>query len=235
MQNKQLRFVTAFTLIELLISIAIVIMLTMIAMISWRNHINKARDAQRKADLERISVAFEEYFSDNECYPESTILQNCGGTELDPYLSSIPCDPVFHVPYCYIPDTDSPTCYMNYRILAPLGNRTDPIIEKLFCSGDQNCGYDTECANYTTLDNNYNYGVSSFNIPLANPNMPSPSPSPSAQPSQSPSPGNLACWSGICNVTDPENLDQCPITFSDANICQTYCDASSAYWCTGEQ
>jgi len=30
---------------------------------------NKARDAQRKKDLGRIKIAFEEYYNDKGCYP----------------------------------------------------------------------------------------------------------------------------------------------------------------------
>src|SRR3990167_8966396 len=109
-----------FTLIELLIVIAILAILIIIAMMSWRLQVDKARDAQKKDDLHRISIAFEEYFSDNECYPPADILQNCQGDEFDPYLDKIPCDPTTGLPYCYITDLDNPSCFRSFKILTPL-------------------------------------------------------------------------------------------------------------------
>src|SRR3972149_11995402 len=91
-----------FTLIELLIVIAILAILIIISMMSWRLQIEKANDAKKKEGLYRTSQAFEEYFSDNECYPAPDTLQNCGGSELSPYLDKVPCDPVTKLPYLFI-------------------------------------------------------------------------------------------------------------------------------------
>ena len=218
------------TLIELVIVIAILAILLIITMMSWRNQIDKARDAQRKDDLQRISIAFEEYFSDFGCYPPATILNNCGGGELMPYLDKIPCDPVTKEPYDYVPDSDHPACFRNFRILAHLDNESDPVIGSLNCQPD--CGYGP------TL----NYGVASTNITVANPTKPWPSPSasPLASPepsggggSPSPSPsGNLACDpTGQCNVYANPQAAGCPVSFTDPVVCQLACDESSSYWC----
>src|SRR4030042_4926445 len=119
-----------FTLIEMVIAAAILVILLIISMMSWRNHINKANDARRKEDLERVRISFEEYFSDKECYPVADVLQTCGGDSLNPYLDKIPCDPNYHTPYCYITDADNPACFTSFRLLAPLKNLTDIIITK---------------------------------------------------------------------------------------------------------
>lgn len=209
-----------FTLIELMVVIAILAILIITGMTSWRNHINKARDAQRKADLQRISIAFEDYYNDHNCYPPEDILNNCGGAELTPYLFKIPCDPITKQPYHYEPDTDHPACFRNFRILTLLNNLSDPVAADL--------GYGP----------NYNYGVASTNISLANPVSASPSPSPTVSPSPSPSPlpsppsGNFACDNqGICNIYENPSQHGCPITFDNSATCQNYCDQSSIYWC----
>ena len=218
-----------FTLIEMVIVVAILALLLIITMMSWKNQLNKARDAQRKDDLQRISIAFEEYFSDFGCYPPENILDNCGGGELKPYLDKIPCDPVTDKPYEYVPDGDKPACPRNFRLLARLGNETDPAIASLGCAGELGCGWDGDPV--------YNYGVSSKNVAVGNPALPSPSAAPSAAPGASPSPspspsGNLACDpTGQCNVyADPETAG-CPVSFSDPVVCQQACDASPTNWC----
>lgn len=61
---------------------------------------NKGRDARRKKDLNRIKIAFEEYFNDKGYYPKDDLVEklmdkdNCGKSIDDfPYLHPWPCDP----------------------------------------------------------------------------------------------------------------------------------------------
>ena len=215
------------TLIELLIVIAIIAILILLSWVSWRQQIDKANDADRKEDLDRLKTSFEEYFNDNEAYPPQDILDNCGGNEMSPYLSSIPCDPTTNQPYCYVVDPANP---YGFRILVPLQNNSDVDIAELGCDGTNYCGFEEECSD---LGEGFNYGVSSSNISVANPDMPpeaSPSPSPSG--SGLPTPGDYGCDpNGVCNIyADPETAG-CPITFEQPNVCQEYCDDSSDYWC----
>ena len=65
-----------FTLAELLIAIAILMLLLLVALINWKNQINKGFDARRKADLFQIKTAFESYYTDHDCYPTKNILKN---------------------------------------------------------------------------------------------------------------------------------------------------------------
>ena len=242
MKTTSSRRQAGLTLIEMITVIAIIIILILIGWMAWRNQFNKAKDANRKDDLQRLSIAFEEYFTDHDCYPPADILSNCGGNELSPYLNSIPCDPLSNTKYCYIPDDTPPgTCPRYYRLLSSLDNTTDPIITKLQCHGPEYCGYETEC-DADVIQNSYNYGVSSLNVPVLNPEV-SPPPDSSPGPGDSPTPspeGNFACHPGIdpetgelvgiCNSTaDPEG-DGCPQTFSDPFVCQAAC-ASPDNWC----
>lgn len=220
------------SLIELIIVIAIIIILILIAWMSWRNQFNKAKDANRKDDLQRLSIAFEEYFTDNDCYPSSDILDNCGGNEFSPYLETIPCDPLSKTPYCYVSDGG---CPQNFRILSSLDSTADPIITKLQCHGPEYCGYEVECE-ADIVQSGYNYGVTSTNVTVLNPDVTPPSPSPSviptpspspspAGPSPSPLPGIYACDpNGQCN--EYEETSTCGITFDDFNICNAYCPTS---------
>ena len=91
-----------FTLVELLIVITIIIVMA-VMLVGIFNAIgltNKARDARRKKDLNRIKISFEEYFNDKGSYPSYDLLQklkdknNCGKNIDDfPYLKPWPCDP----------------------------------------------------------------------------------------------------------------------------------------------
>lgn len=228
------------TLIEILIVVAILIVLILMGWFTWRTQINKARDAQRKSHLERISVAFEEYYNDNDCYPSSGIINNCGGSELEPYLYNIPCDPTYNTPYCYIHDPDNLDCGQSFKILAPLQNTSDPLITKLLCHGEQDCGYNPTCESDTGNSASFNYGTGSGNVPILNPEV---TPPPAASPDTSTEPlpsdgvapgfeGSLACDpSGVCNNYDDPESAGCPITFYDAGVCQSYCSASEDNWC----
>lgn len=214
-----------FTLIEILIVFAILTTLIIMAWMSWKNQINKANDADRKTDIERLQIAFEEYYSDNGHYPPANILNNCNGDELSPYLESIPCDPTTYHPYCYVVDTEGVT-YQNFRILASFQNDFDSIISELGCDGPDFCGWEEECI--PTGDSEYNFGLSSTNVTIANPNMPDPPTGPPVDPSIPPhEPGNWACTpAGECdNYGAGAN---CPVSFSDdyVELCTSWCPTS---------
>ncbi|PJC43574.1 MAG: hypothetical protein CO039_03230, partial [Candidatus Pacebacteria bacterium CG_4_9_14_0_2_um_filter_34_50] len=97
-----------FTLIEVLIVVAVLAILIIMALLLTPRQLEKARDGQRKSDLQKIKIAFEDYYNDNGCYPSADVLHNCGGVspsdhELSPYLQNIPCDPKDQSYYLYLP------------------------------------------------------------------------------------------------------------------------------------
>lgn len=141
-----------FTLIEIVIVFAIIAILLIISMMSWRRQLDKARDAQRKEHLQRLSVAFEDYYNDHECYPLPGTLSG-PSDGLKPYLDKIPRDPITKQPY-YLEHSDC----VSYRILTRLNNDSDPVINGLNCN--PNCGFPD--------DPEANYGISSTNIPVSN-------------------------------------------------------------------
>ena len=135
-------------MIELLIILVIVSILLMLFMFAGQLHIRRARDSERKSDLERIKIAFEDYYNDNSCYPPPEILDTCSSSALQPYLTQVPCDPVDQVPYLYVPNIDN-RC-SGYRLFARLADENDPKIETLGCGGASECG----------MGPGFNYGIS---------------------------------------------------------------------------
>ncbi len=64
LQNKK-----GFTIIELLIVIAIIGLLATISLVALNGARQKGRDAKRIGDIRQIQVALELYFNDNNSYP----------------------------------------------------------------------------------------------------------------------------------------------------------------------
>ena len=224
-----------FTLVEIIVVMAIIALLAVLVVRALSSQTNKANDAKRKADLQKISIAFENYYSDEECYPPETILNDCGGSGLKPYLETIPCDPVYNTPYCYLPvEPNTSVCYQKYRLLGTLKYLQDLVIKSLGCDSNQFCGWETECAAAANR-NGFNYGVSSLNTSVVNPSIdlsvPVPTPVPSGQQGvYACAPDGNPATHAHCNSYPGAQAKGC-YTFSDPVLCQQRCDESSVYWC----
>lgn len=136
------------SLIEVLIVVAIISLLIITGIGMYLKQLEKARDAQRKRDLNQIKVAFTNYFDDEGCFPPLEVLNSCGSDALSPYLPKIPCDPRDNSPYYY--DAEG-TCINYFRVLTTLEVAEDPEIERVNCGGPDGCGGEGLEA--------YNYGV----------------------------------------------------------------------------
>lgn len=197
------------SLIEVLIVIAIIAVLLIIAISMLPKQLSKARDAERKADLSSIKKAFEEYYNDNDKYPESTILENCGSQEFRPYLAEIPCDPYNEQPYVYVPYPSELDTSGGFRVYSSLENLVDPSITELNCSGGCGLSEDQIPTQNTFGPGSYNYGVSE-GVPVSQ-NDP-----------QSPTGGDGQYWrcdaDNACNECDPNVHSDCVFTDEDACI-----------------
>ena len=87
-----------FTLIELLVVIAIIGLLSSVVLASLNSARMKARDAQRKANVDQVKLALDLYLSTYNDYP-SIGTDNLGynwvglATPLAEYIAQIPLDP----------------------------------------------------------------------------------------------------------------------------------------------
>ncbi|HOX41883.1 MAG TPA: prepilin-type N-terminal cleavage/methylation domain-containing protein [bacterium] len=93
----------AFSLVELLIVIAIIGILAVMVTVSYGGAQKRSRDTLRKADLQKIASALEMRYAETKTYPDSdsyidtsgsagTIIVALAGTPQ--YLAKIPCDPL---------------------------------------------------------------------------------------------------------------------------------------------
>lgn len=228
-------------MIELLIVIAVVAFLLLILYLLSQTQLGRSRDAVRKADLERIKIAFEDYYNDNGCYPDADVLQDCRGTSFQPYLPLIPCDPLTKQPYIYVPYEEN-QCG-GYRVYSILEDQNDPQIVQLGCDGPLACGIGEPywygiAAGIPVFHSNFDF--SSLPTPTPSPtttaspsptSTPTPTPTPEPTPPTSPTPTPdpvyvYACdVAGFCNIYDIDNpfLATCPQTYSNP-LCDNQCD-----------
>jgi len=79
---------SGFTLLELLIVIAIIGILVAIGTASYASAQKRARDTRRQGDMKAIQNAFEQFYSQNGTYPSSCSISS------DFLLGGIPSDPL---------------------------------------------------------------------------------------------------------------------------------------------
>jgi type II secretory pathway pseudopilin PulG len=214
---------------ELIIVVAIICVIAgILLLVNWRKNVYRAHDAKRKADIVNINRAFEEYFNDKGCYPETTILDQCGDAALAPFLDKVPCDPTTKEPYKYVPAQETNLCLGN-RLCAKLQDWSDPDITTLGCDAQNGCGWGSYW-NYC-LATGTSVIPSDFN-PDVEPS-PTPTPTPSLFGPYACRPGTqfggVVIIPGVCNnVGDPTAFD-CSYSFAESN-CQNLC-GSVSYWC----
>lgn len=178
-----------FTLIEVVIVITIVVVLAVIALVLLRNQIFKGQDARRKADIERIRTAAEEYERDHNCYPLPSLLACKPGTGLQPYLNKISCDPVTGGSYLYvIQDSSCPGWFKIYTIL---GNSAD--VSVINGIGPNNAFNFVQGSANAPVD----IGTSPTISPASSGSTSTPAPAPTSG-GGSQSPSFYGCRGGIC-------------------------------------
>jgi len=124
-----------FTLVELLVVISILTMVTALLFPNFMGARQRARDAERKSDLQQIQKALELYKMDqnppaypttgafgvslcNQCWSSGA---NCTGNV---YMRKFPCDPGSTVPSPYIYTRGSNP--LSYTLSSCLENAADP-------------------------------------------------------------------------------------------------------------
>ena len=141
---------SGFTLIEILIVIALIGIIGTAFLSNFFSSIARGRDSRRKQDLRSINQALELYYNDNRRYPDD--LPPGGDPFSHPdnseiiYMTKTPVDPQTGVRYCYETADGS-----SYWMGVGLENTQDPdvLVNPVSCGG-----------------NPYNYGIASSNVTL---------------------------------------------------------------------
>src|SRR3989344_2599577 len=127
-QIKQ--FKKAFTLIELLVVITIIGILASLVLVSLGSAQQRARDSQRKSDLDALKKSLELARQDSPgAYSYPVDLQTLDDDPNSPYIKQIPKDPKTGTDYIYEPlsFTNGPctTDCAKYTLTACLENKND--------------------------------------------------------------------------------------------------------------
>jgi len=141
-----------FTLLEVVISVAVISTIVSFVISQTTSHFQRGRDSARKTALNNLNLPLEQYYNRTGCYPQTL---TCGqplivnGVTL---LAIIPCDPKTGTSYYY--ESDGTSCSSWYKIYTNLEFDGDPSITFLGCQ--EGCG--PSCL--------YNYGAASTNTRL---------------------------------------------------------------------
>ena len=161
---------SGFTLIEILIVMVIIGILATLSIGSFQSSQQKARDAERKSDLQQIANSLEAYYSDHRQYPEHSmnnkILGCVAEAECDwgtafsdgntTYMIELPADPKdSQYNYYYLSDSDGSF----YQLYARLENEHDSEVPVV---GGEPANYGLDCGGA-----NCNYGRSSSNVTVS--------------------------------------------------------------------
>lgn len=125
-----------FTLIEILVVIAIIGALSALLVPNYMSTRERARDSQRKSDLKQIQKALEMYRQDQNPPLYPTASAGRFGTCNNPfgsstvYMNKIPCDPLGPTPYYYLPNNST----LTYTLCACIENKADPEATDGNCS-----------------------------------------------------------------------------------------------------
>lgn len=156
-----------FTLMELILVMAIIGILAVIGIGSYTQATMKSKDTQRKNDLNQIAKAIESFNNDVGRYPKINVAgdmtcPNAVGTEVScnsviyayigdaksTYMSDVPDDPDGSREYVYLPDAS----FGSFALYAALENNQD---RDWVTTGGVATDWDSEVANCGSASCNY--------------------------------------------------------------------------------
>lgn len=167
MLKNNRKFLDGFTLVELLVVIAVLGILVTIGLTSFTSAQARGRDTKRKSDLKQISNALEIYYNDYGTYPGGAAGGLIEGCPYDPvakqgtpcpwgtgqfsdgktvYFQVLPKDPSKGYSYYYRKDSSN----LGFQLFAHLENAQDPDIISTVYS----CGSGTNTCNFAITSPN---------------------------------------------------------------------------------
>jgi general secretion pathway protein G len=153
-------FKKGFTLIELMIIIAILGVLAAIISANLLSSLKKGRDTQRKGNLESIKKAVELYYEDKKAYPTditwgSALCETAGcvsGEKI--YMQVVPADPLSSQSYSYSSDGTY------YRLYACMENDQQILPADSVNAGAFSCSTECLASDGTPTTDGCIYGIS---------------------------------------------------------------------------
>ncbi len=128
MLKLQRKLQAGFTIIELLIVIAIIGILATLVLTNFQGAQAKGRDVTRKSDINSLYQKLEEFYNENGGYPDGALtVTNLAGIDAGAFLDSDGND----IQESFTASTTKPT-------LAPVNTNTAPASEYLY-GGYSNC------------------------------------------------------------------------------------------------
>lgn len=127
-----------FTLVEILVAVAIIALLATIGLTTYTSAQITARDTKRKQDIKDIAVGLEVYRQTLRVYPVQTIASTAGGWSTllsTSFINNMPRDPLNGPDYFY---TYNGTA-TNVTLCARLENVNEPIGINII-NGGGDCG-----------------------------------------------------------------------------------------------
>jgi len=139
-------FHSGFTLVELLVVISVIGLLAALIMVNFNAARERARDVERKSDLDQIKKALRLYYNDKNVYPETSLTGNkicgcddpcrtyewnaafeCGGMT---YMKLLPNDPLFEQDATRFYEYQGAASGHDFCLWGELENKSDGDIAK---------------------------------------------------------------------------------------------------------
>jgi general secretion pathway protein G len=121
---RDAKIARGFSLIELLIVIAIIAILSSLAFASLNSVRIKSRDSNRISDIKQLQTALSHYYQDNNAYPTAAQFNS---SLVPAYLPALPKDPVTNSSYAYSTLGVGVTC-SGYHLGAVLEDPGNPSL-----------------------------------------------------------------------------------------------------------
>ncbi len=170
MKNSKPKTPNGFTLGEILVVVTLIVILGLASLIGLNPHAQflRGHDTVRRDNLAKLKTALENYYNDHSCYPEKSVLTQCGSNALQPYLDKVLCDPATKEPYTVYTTPIDSSCPQKYAIYTTLSMTNDPKSNNIYycpntiavsstdmsyidlvkgCSGKQLCEVSYGCKN----------------------------------------------------------------------------------------